>query len=210
MESLKAKTLVMIVGPTAIGKSTLMNETVAHDDEFSYVRSFTTRRKRPDEVSHYDFISRNEFEDLRQNGQTITYFEHPTTHDVYGTTAASFPNRYNLLDTLSGSVQSYRDLPFKDTVTVSLTAPIDQWQEWFLGRYPEPNEEAKKRLGEAVLSINWSLSDKQASWLNNPKGQVAMTAAKLIDTVIDRPETPQPPEPHAMLELIERGVWLKN
>lgn len=207
-EILQNKTLVMLVGPSAVGKSTLMNETVAQTTDFSYVRSFTTRAQRPGEMSHYNFIGQAEAEALHEDGRTITYFEHPTTHDIYGTTAASYPNRYNLLDTLSGSVETYRKLPFERFVTIALTAPAEEWREWFLSRYPQASEEAKKRLGEAVLSINWSLADRNTCWLSNPSGQVDSTAAKLIDIVVNQP-TPNetPPEPRAMLEVIERGVW---
>lgn len=207
-ETLHDKTLVMVVGPSAIGKSTLMNEAVRQHADFGYVRSFTTREQRPGETSHYEFISQEDARALRENGQAITYFEHPTTHDAYGTTARSFPARYNLLDTLSGSVGGYRGLPFERTVTVSLTAPPEQWQQWFLSRYPTPSEEARKRLGEAVLSINWSLMDEQTYWLSNPKGRVAETANTLVNIATVRPPRTTPPaEPRAMLDLIERGIW---
>lgn len=207
-QSLKDKTLVMVVGPSAIGKSTLMNEAVRQHRDFSYVRSFTTREKRTGEASHYKFIGREKALELQTGGQTVTYFEHPTTHDIYGTTVASFPNHYNLLDTLSGSVLGYRGLPFKRTVTISLTAPPEQWRQWFLSRYPEPSDEANKRLSEAVLSINWSLKDQQTYWLNNPRDQVTETAKKLTHFVIEQPPRGvSPEEPHAILGLIERGVW---
>lgn len=205
---LRSKILVMIVGPSAIGKSTLMNEVVAQDDDFSYVRSFTTRSKRPGEQSHYDFIDREVALHLRDSGEATTFFEHPTTGDMYGTTTASFPTRYNLLDTLSISVAGYRELPFEHTVTISLTATPEQWREWFLSRYPVENTEATKRLEEATLSIDWSLHDPETYWIENPADKIPETATKLIDLVKNRPQaTSTPDAPRAMLELIERGLW---
>ncbi len=208
MESLRDKVLIMIVGPAAIGKSTLMDTVAATDGDFSYVRSFTTRTKRPGETSHYDFVSLDQVRALHSAGKTVTYFEHPTTHNIYGTTAASFPTRYNVLDTLSGSVHLYRSLPFERTITISLTAPLNEWQQWFLGRYPEKSEEALKRLKEAKLSISWSLTDNDIYWLENPAGDLEATTKQLIDIVRNIPtHSPTPKNAHDMLDLIEKGMW---
>lgn len=183
MDELSQKTLVMIVGPAAIGKSTLMNEIVRQDSKtFGYVKSFTTRSRRPGETAHYNFISREEALSLQQTGRTVTYFEHPTTHDLYGTTPASYIAQINLLDTLSGSVDDYRKLPFTHTLTIGLTAPVEQWKEWFLQRYPEPFDEAIKRLAEAKRSIMWSLGDPETFWLIND-GPIETVAARCIDII---------------------------
>lgn len=207
-EALAEKTLVMIVGPSAIGKSTLMDRMTRISADFAYVRSFTTRLPRAGERSHYDFISREAAEQLQHDHQTITCVEHPATHDLYGTTARSYPGRYNLLDTLSGSVMGYRKLPFKRTVTIAVTAPIDQWQQWFIDRYPEPNSEARKRLDEAVLSIEWSLGDPETHWVTNQEGALDQTARAIINAVHSPSKRYSvPSEPHAMLELIKGGVW---
>lgn len=186
MNELKNKTLVMIVGPAAIGKSTLMNEVVRQNPaNYGYVKSFTTRSRRPGETAHYDFISREHALSLHQSGQTITYLDHPTTHDLYGTTASSYTAPINLLDTLSGSVKDYRNLPFAETVTISLTTPASQWKEWFLQRYPRPSDEAIKRLTEAKQSISWSLNDSETLWLIND-GPIKAIAAHCIDVISDK------------------------
>lgn len=183
MDELSQKTLVMIVGPAAVGKSTLMNEIVRQDSKtFGYVRSFTTRSRRPGEAAHYNFISREEALSLQQTGRTVTYFEHPTTHDLYGTTPASYIAQINLLDTLSGSVDDYRKLPFTRTVTISLTTPAVQWKDWFLQRYPEPSDEAIKRLAEAKRSIMWSLGDSETLWLINDS-PIEIVATRCVDII---------------------------
>ena len=186
MEELSHKTLVMIVGPSAIGKSTLMNEIVRQNPvTYGYVKSFTTRARRPGETAHYDFISKDDALSLDRAGKTVTYFEHPTTHDLYGTTAASYVAPYNLLDTLSGSVKGYRNLPFVETRTISLTAPAEQWKQWFLARYPEPSDEATKRLAEAKQSITWSLQDPETRWLINDD-TIENVAARFTDIISNR------------------------
>lgn len=211
METLRDKTLVMIIGPSAIGKSTLMNEAIHQHPDFSYVRSFTTRAQRPGEKSYYNFIDKKTALHMHETGQAITFFEHPTTGDMYGTTAASFPTRYNLLDTLSDSVAGYRELPFQHTITISLTALPEQWREWFLVRYPVPTAEALKRIQEASLSINWSLNNPESYWLENTAENLPKTAAALVDIIKSQPPHITPGSmPRAMLELIEKGLWHKR
>lgn len=209
--SLRDKALVMIVGPSAIGKSTLMEEVIRLNPDFAYVRSFTTRQKRVNEQSHYSFIDRDTARELRRSGQAITYFEHPTTHDIYGTTAESYPGKYNLLDTLSGSVQGYRSLPFARTVTVAVTAPASDWRDWLLSRYPEPSSEAKKRLKEASISINWALKDSETHWIINREGAKTNSAKEIITISTQHStKTSSPEHPRAMLEAIEEGIWHKK
>lgn len=208
-ESLSDKTLTMFVGPSAIGKSTVMEEVTALHPDTAYTRSITTRSPRPGEKSHYIFIDTDEARRLRDADLTFTYNEHPTTHDIYGTTAESFPGRHNLLDTLSGNVTEYRALPFERTTTLAVAAPAEQWRAWFTDRYPEPVPEAEKRLAEAALSINWALNDPETHWLVNRDGMLQEVARRAIATVLSpSPERTIPDEPYAMLELIENNtMW---
>jgi len=208
MNVLADKTLAMIVGPTAIGKSTLMREVVRLDSRFSYVQTFTTRPPRTDEESSYLHLSEAEAKSLKKQGKAMTWIEHPTTHFIYGTTAESFQTQYNLLDTLSGTVEMYRTLPFRTTTTVSLTAPTEQWRSQFLTRHPSESDDALKRLEEAKISIEWSLAQTENHvWLNNPKGKLQHTAQRLIDIVTQERDGDDDTNAHAILERIERGIW---
>lgn len=211
-EALTQKTLAMIVGPSAIGKSTLMNEMVRLHDDFAYVEAFTTRAKRPEEKTHYTFIDKQAAQELLDSNQAITIIEHPTTHDFYGTTIDSYPKRYNLLDTLANSVAEYRSLPFDRTVVIAVTAPADQWHKWFIERYPVPTTEAEKRLSEAVLSINWALNDPETHWVVNTEGALKEIAERAISYTL-QPSEPEPnvPEwPYSILRRIEEGIWHKK
>lgn len=190
MNNLADKVLVMIVGPSAIGKSTLMNEVVRQNSEFGRVKSFTTRPPRDnDEPNQYFYLSTDEAKQLQKESKAITYAVYPTTGQIYGTIADSYQFPYNLLDTLSGSVEEYRKLPFKKTVTISLTATPHQWHDWLLERYPEPSEERTKRLLEAKQSINWSLSQtSDHHWVLNEVGKQAETAQLVIKIALGEAE----------------------
>ena len=207
--TLAEKSLIMIVGPSAVGKSAVMSEVVRRNPSFGRVTSFTTRRPRSDEeAGTYRYISREEAETLIRKSKTVQYAIHPTTNMIYGSTLNDYPNKYNMLDTLSSAVIELESLPFKQTMVISITTPADQWRDRFLARYPGPSDEALKRLEEARQSIEWSLAHPKIYWLSNPQGGLPQVAAQLIE-LAKYPErhTSVPPEPHAILELIERGLW---
>ncbi len=207
MNTLHDKTLVMIVGPSAVGKSTLMHEVIKRDPQSGYVRSFTSRKPRPNEQAPYEFITKDEATQLHGNGKTITYFEFPGTGDAYGTTIDSFRSTYNLLDTLSVSVETYRSLPFHHTITVSLTTDPENWFTWFTARFPTKSPDAMNRLKEARDSIKWSLADDQTYWLTNSPNDIEKTADELISIVHTFPRRSSPPrQAEEMLARIEREL----
>ena len=187
--ALSTKTLVMIVGPTAIGKSTLMHAVTDQDDRFGYVSTFTTRPAREGSATTYRHITADQAEAKKRTGDYYTYLTHPTTGHVYGTDLESFAARINLLDTLAGSVEAYRELPFGRTVTLSLTTDPASWKTWLLARYPAASPERTKRLHEAVQSIKWSLAQTgNHHWLVNRPGQEERVAKELIE-LIDTPRS---------------------
>lgn len=184
--SLADKTLVMIVGPAAIGKSTLMSRVVELDGMFAAVSGFTSRPKRAnDETGRYRYITANDIESVVSSPETLQYAVHPTTRYIYGTQLQDYTATYNLLDTLSSVAEQLRHLPFKRTVTISLTAPYDDWQQWFFARYPISTPERQKRLKEAVTSIEWSIAQSQHHWLVNHRSDLDGAAENLIRIVTE-------------------------
>ncbi len=73
-------TLVIIIGPSASGKTTLVQELLKRVPESARLVTVTTRSMRPQEKEGVDFffISRKEFEQRIQEGD---FFEHA---EVYG------------------------------------------------------------------------------------------------------------------------------
>lgn len=72
--------LIVIAGPSGVGKGTLVSELVKKLPELYLSVSATTRSPRPheEEGKHYFFMGQDEFLDLAMNGGMLEYFE------VYG------------------------------------------------------------------------------------------------------------------------------
>ncbi len=185
MEQLTQKTLVMLVGPTAIGKSTLMNATARLDSEFARVTGFTTREPRQnDEPGQYRYYTQAELQEKIDTDSLVQYAVFPTTGQAYGTELIDYPGVFNLKDTLSNAVEDFKKVPFAQVITISVVANPDDWKQWLQIRYPTASNERKQRLEQAVISLEWSLSQiKDHYWIINRAGDTTSIASELIELV---------------------------
>lgn len=160
-EQLRTKELIMVVGPSATGKSYLMQKVAERDPECDRVRVFTTRLPRSnDHPGAFDYIPHDDEHvsgilDKIHRNEVVQYMVHPTTDMVYGSELSGYPATYNFLETISNVVTVLRLLPFSSTTVIGVVARAEQWQQWFYQQYPEASSERTKRLQEAVLSLEW-------------------------------------------------------
>ena len=76
--------LLVIAGPSAVGKTTVAHEILSADSRFSLSRSATTRAPRGDGYdSEYIYLSRSEFERRIASGEVLEYTEYAGAY--YGT-----------------------------------------------------------------------------------------------------------------------------
>jgi hypothetical protein len=184
-----AKTIVMVVAPAAMGKSTIMQKAANMSEDFALVPVFSTRNARPDDdptlfrLSPHDDTHVSQLLDKIDAGEAVQYAVHPTQSIMYGTEATDYPAKYNLLATLSSVVAGMRKLPFKRSVTIGLVTDADHWQQWFTERYPAGHPDRSKRATEAIQSLEWLLADDQVLWLHNQPDAHDQTAQSLINLV---------------------------
>lgn len=77
--------LIVITGPSGVGKGTLVRELLQRHRELRLSVSVTTRSPRPGEVEgqHYYFVDRHRFEQMVQNGELLEWAEFAGNY--YGT-----------------------------------------------------------------------------------------------------------------------------
>lgn len=151
--------LVVLAGPTAVGKGTVAAAVRRDHPEVFLSVSATTRRPRPGEIDgvHYWFVSEEEFDRMIAEGELL---EWATVHQVarYGTPrrpveAALAAGQPALLEIdLQGARQVRETMP--DALFVFLAPP--SWEELvrrLVGRGTETEEERTRRLETARIEL---------------------------------------------------------
>ena len=187
---LRGITLVSLVGPSAVGKTTLMRLAAELDPDFGRIVSFTTRKRREGEGKDtYKYIphtSATLSQVLRQvtGRELVQFVVHPTGH-LYGSYSTAYNKPYMMLDTLPSAFGLLSKLPFREIKKVALVADPNEWRERFDEHLPHANRgERAKRLREGVQNIRWSLDQvDQILWLDNSHRPAAEVAQELIELV---------------------------
>ena len=151
--------LVVLAGPTAVGKGTVSAYVREHFPDVWLSVSATTRRPRPGEVDgvHYDFVDEAEFARMERDGELLeSAVVHGRNH--YGTPRrpveeALAAHRMALLEIdLQGARQVRASMP--EALFVFLAPP--SWAELerrLVGRGTEDAEERARRLDTARVEL---------------------------------------------------------
>lgn len=85
MNNIKAGRLLVVSGPSGVGKGTVLAELFKLSSDYMYSVSATTRMPRPGETDgvNYFFKTREEFEDMIKSGKMLEYAEY--NGNYYGT-----------------------------------------------------------------------------------------------------------------------------
>lgn len=152
-EKLSRVSLGMLIGPSAVGKSFLINRLTEQDGRFSGMGVITTRAPRESDADNYRFITPDEFAKLIESGELVQYEVHPTTGDLYGSDVESFASSWVVAPVLAKGIKPFQKAGFKSVEPIGIVSPASEWS----ARLAERNvgEDLKKRLHEALLSIEW-------------------------------------------------------
>ncbi|MFT4260097.1 guanylate kinase [Microbacterium sp.] len=151
--------LLVLAGPTAVGKGTVAGYIREHNPEIHLSVSATTRAPRPGEIDgvHYYFVNDAEFDRLIADGELL---EHAVVHNKsrYGTPRAPIDRalaegRTVLLEIdLQGARQVRRSEP--DATLIFLLPPSwDELVHRLVGRGTEDAEERARRLRTAKVEL---------------------------------------------------------
>jgi guanylate kinase len=147
--------LVVLAGPTAVGKGTVAAHISEHHPEIHLSVSATTRPPRPNEVhgEHYFFVDDAEFDRLIAEGRLL---EHATVHNAYryGTPRAPIEQALEAGRTvlLEIDLQGARQVRAAEPSATMVFLLPPSWDELVLrlvGRGTEDDEERARRLRTA-------------------------------------------------------------
>lgn len=151
--------LVVIAGPSGVGKGTVWNRVIERLPDARFSISVTTRDPRPGEVDgvDYHFISRDEFRRLIETGALLEWAEY--AGNLYGTPRSWAQQQIaggtvGILDIeVQGALQVRRNVA--DALLVFLAPPsLDELERRLRGRGTEDDEAVERRLQVARRELD--------------------------------------------------------
>lgn len=168
--------MVAVVGVSGAGKTTLINAALAHGPQVRQVLSTMTRTPRPGERDGVDCLFRSRDDVLAgvANGAFVSVVSNLNGGDIYATHPDSYtPGVVNLLPLFAQMVPEFRALPFASCRTVCiLPASWDIWQTRLHG-HGFSVEQQRRRMQEAVQSLEFAAHDDQTILLVNDDLRIA-------------------------------------
>ena len=151
--------LLVVSGPSGVGKGTLVRALMERNDRIKMSVSATTREPRDGEIDgvHYFFKTEEEFKGMVDRGEFLEYI-HVFGSKYYGTPRSfveqQLENGYDVL--LEIDVQGAMKVKqaFPDAVLIFITAPsMSEIKSRLIGRGTETMEQVEKRFATAFEEI---------------------------------------------------------
>lgn len=157
LERVKNISLLIIIGPSGVGKTSLINKL-----GLPYVPSDTTREPRPREKEGEDFYFLEDYDKVVTDIETGDFVQIAVgpAGDFYATRASSYPESgLAVMPIVSDVVPIFRQLGFKKTISAFIVPP--SYEEWMrrMKTHPITQEQLTRRLAEAKRSLNFALTD---------------------------------------------------
>ena len=155
----KRGVLLVISGPSGVGKGTIINKLFDMDDNLYFSVSATTRQPRPGEINgvHYTFKTVEEFE---HDIETDEMLEHAQfSGNYYGTPRSAVEKKLSqgkdvVLDIEIQGARNVKRLMPEAVLIYILPPSIDELKHRLLGRNTETEESATRRLHTAYSELH--------------------------------------------------------
>ena len=185
LEQLRAVTLLMVIGPSGVGKTTLVNKL-----SIPYVPSDTTRPIRPHEASGKDMYFLTDYDKVVSDINTGEFVQVAigASGDLYATRASSYPaSGLAVMPVMADVVPIFRGLGFASTTTIFVVPPsFDEWMRR-MDSHKLTDEQLQKRLAEAKRSLSFALHDPETHFILNDTIENALVQINnLLDGRIDQ------------------------
>jgi guanylate kinase len=150
--------LIVLTGPSGVGKGTLLRALLTRHPELYYSVSATTRQPRPGEIDgkDYYFTSRSQFEKLVANGEFLEWAEFAGNY--YGTPREAVLSQIRagksvvLEIELEGARQIRESFPSARSIFI-LPPNLVELEQRIRGRGQDPEEAIARRLRRAEEEI---------------------------------------------------------
>lgn len=185
VEHIGGLNLLMVIGPSGVGKTTLINRL-----PYKYVISDNTRGPREEEKEGVDYFFRQDYEQIVQeikNGHFVQVAV-DSGGDLKATRDKVYPEEGTaVMAVVADVIPIVRKLDFRKTISIFVTPPsYEVWTKRLQVHKLQP-EQLKKRLAEAERSFKFALSDEQTHFvLNDELSKTVQQTEGIVNGKIDQ------------------------
>src|SRR4051812_162702 len=187
LKRLEQVTFAAVVGPTAVGKTTLIRQALRREPSLHMVLNNTSRDARPDEREGIDY----RFETRASMEERIAHHEFVQVApnlfgDLYATAAEDYPSDgVCVLPVLADAMPVFRSLPFKSVRSVYILPP--DWETWQqrIVQHQFNTDKLMQRLVEGKRSLQYALDDVDTQFVIN--GDLPTAVEDFITLAFGRP-----------------------
>ncbi len=155
----KRGVLLVISGPSGVGKGTVISKLFDMDDNLYFSVSATTRQPRPGEVNgvHYTFKTKEEFEKDIETGEMLEYAQF--SGNYYGTPRSAVEKKLSqgkdvVLDIEIQGARNVKRLMPEAVLVYILPPSIEELKRRLIGRNTETEEALEKRFKTAYTELH--------------------------------------------------------
>lgn len=168
--------LIAIVGPTGVGKSTIIDKL-----DIPYVMSDVSREKRPDEKDQKNYVFRIDYLDILKEIKSGHYVQYLVSDydEFYGTRLKSYPDRGHCVMAIRADVlDNFRELGFRSVAAIYIMPP--SYVEWMRRIGGVRSDDLLARIDEARKSILLAVDDSRYKFILNDDLDTAVDEVKAI------------------------------
>ena len=162
--------LIAIVGPTGVGKSTIIDQL-----NFPKIKSDVTRAKRPGEKDNQGYHFRDDYMDILQSIKAGEYAQYVinSVGEFYGTRQSEYPQSgYCTMAVYASAIPHFREIGFRSVTCFYIMPP--SYVEWMRRIGGVRTEDLLTRISEAKGSILQALDDEGYHFILNDTLEFAM------------------------------------
>ncbi|HEY5668000.1 MAG TPA: hypothetical protein VIR03_02425 [Candidatus Saccharimonadales bacterium] len=161
---------VAVIGPTAVGKTTLMNAAAVRCPALHPILTTTTRSPRPGEENDVDFHFCTPEEMQRRIAEYgyVQFVISPMNGALYATAPEDYAkDGVAMMPVVADAMSVFKSLPFKTIRSVYILPPSwEVWQQRIASHGFTP-EEHEQRMLEAGRSLRYALEDPDIIFVVN-------------------------------------------
>lgn len=205
LSTLSSVDFVAVIGPTAAGKTTIINRATSMNNTIHLVVVTTSRDPRPGEQDGVDYYFADQDEMVKDmTNRTFVQVAPRILGPLYATKPEAYATEgYAVMPVIVQGLAAFTGLPFKRMRKVFILPPSwEVWNERINSHHFTP-EQLQRRLAEAKVSLEYAAASRDTAYIMNDN--LAQATEEFLGIITGR----QPRLTRAQGQVIAKNLLIK-